>query len=643
MRRVISPLFLSAVLLSCDDGGTPSNAAVDITYPREGEIINASRVKVKGTAQDVASVTVNDTVVDVVAGQWEAVVTFPEGEVTVSATARSATDAVSFVVDSVGPKIVLTSPERGFYTQATSVTVTGKVEDTGTGIEAVAYGGQTVGLNGDGTFTIEMPVQPGYNEFEIEARDRAGNAETAIRAGLVGATVDPLMPISNAFQLFVRDEALTVIEAAAAEIASPEFITSYVKEAFASQYVAIDAITFDPLSIQISPRNGKLFVELDATNVQIAGTFTIDPDTYPTTIQVAKIGVDVEVDATIDANGGLQFQFGTANLELLEEDITYTIADLTQEDVQFLRGVIVSVAEAAFANFVSNRLFDELFDPEVLNRRIELLDRVLTFQLKFKTINILPDGILVQLDVTMPDDKFASVRDVPGAFAPAVGNPNGPASQNDVLFTSHANALDRILHGVWRSGLLHQELNGNDFAGKELPVTLTSDALALVLDPAIGSLAPVGTPAFVRLRPQLPPVMQIEEGGKMGMRLGEFLVDIELRPASGAPIPVATFAFFLNLGLGIGVDGVEIKLSFTTDLKADLDAEPSADLRDQQAEALFESVVALIPSLLSEALTIKGEADITWLKLTTPEIETHGVDPLDHVTLSVGMEPNSSN
>ncbi len=641
MRNVFLFSLFSLAFFSCSDEGTsPPSPAIDVLWPTEGELVNTTRVKVRGTASAATSVTVNNTVADVVAGEWEAVITVLEGPVTVNANASTATDAVSFIVDSKGPKVVLSSPERGFYATEGMITLAGRVDEVGTGIESVSFGGQPLTLDAAGNFSKEVPLVAGYNQFEVSARDRAGNEESSIRAGIYGPVVDPLLQIDNAFQLFVRAEALDVVEAAAVQIASPEFITAYVKEAFMNQYVVIENITFDPLDISITPRAGKLFVELNATNVKMTGAFTIDPDTYPTTITIAKLGVSVDVDASPDANGGLSLAFGTATLDLLEEDISFTIADLTQDDITFLRGLIVDVAQAAFANFLSERLFEELLDPAVLTRKVQLLGRTLTFQVKFRSIDILPDGILVALDVTMPEEKFPAVRDVPGAYAPVTGNPNGPRSTNDLLFTANANGLDRLMHGLWRSGLLHQELTGNDFNGIELPFSLTSDALGLVLDPAISGLAPSGTPAFVRLRPLLPPIMSFGADNRLGLMLGEFLIDVELRPVGGEAIKVATFAFFLDLGIGIAVDGVEIKISFTTDLKADLDAEPTADLDDKRSEALFEAFVALIPSLLSDALVLKGEADVTWVKLQNPEVEVHGLEPLDHVTLSVGMAPN---
>ncbi len=643
MRNVFLFSLFSLGLFACSDDKTAQpTPAIEILWPAEGELVNTTRVKVRGTASDAASVTVNNTVADVVAGEWEVNVTVPEGEVTVNANAGTALDSVNFVVDSKGPTVKLTSPERGFYATEGMVTLAGHVDEIGTGIESVSFGGQRITLDAAGDFSMDVPLVTGYNQFEVTARDRAGNEESSMRAGIYGPVVDPLLTIENAFQLFIRAEALDVVEAAAVQIASPEMITTYVKEAFVNQYVVIEDITFDPLDISITPHNGKLLVELNATNVKITGAFTIEPDTYPTTISVAKLGVSVDVDAAPDANGGLSLSFGVATLDLLEEDISFTIADLTQDDITFLQGLIVDVTQAAFANFLSERLFEELLDPDVLTRKIEILGRTLTFQVKFRKIDILPDGILVLLDVTMPEEKYPAVRDVPGAYAPVTGNPNGPLSTNDLLFTANANGLDRLMHGVWRSGLLHQELTGNDFNGTELPFSLTSDALGLVLDPVISGLAPPGTPAFIRLRPLLPPIMSFGEDNRLGLKLGEFLIDVELRPTGGEAIKVATFAFYLDLGIGITVDGVEIKISFTTDLKADLDSEPSADLDDKRAEGLFEALVALIPSLLSDSLVLKGEADITWVKLQNPEVEVHGLEPLDHVTLSVGMVPNTA-
>lgn len=636
--RIVFLLIFSAVMWGCDDSSSSPEPTVEITSPRAGEIVNTTRVKITGTAQNVDSVVVNDTVTDVVAGTWEVVVLLPQGEVSVVAAANKATDEVSFIVDSIGPTIALTSPERGFYAEEPTITLAGKITEVGTGVESVSFGGQPITLDAEGNFSVETTLEQGYNEFEVSVRDRAGNEESSIRAGIYGPTVEPTASIDDAFQVFVRAEALDVVEAAATQIATSDLVTSFVKEAFTSDYVSIDSITFDPLQISITPRAGKLLVELNATNVAMTGTFTIDPEVYPTTVHVAKLGVSIDVDAMPDAQGGLQLQFGTATLDLLEEDISFTIADLTQEDITFLQGLIVDVAQAAFVSFLSERLFEELLNADVLNFKIELLGRTLGFELKFKKIDILPDGILVVLSVTMPDDEYPEVRDVPGAYAPAIGNPNGPHSENDLLVTTNANALDRLLHGVWRSGLLHQELQGNDFNDVELPVNLTSDALALVLDPAIASLAPAGTPAYVRLRPMLPPLMSLGPmQDQIGIKLGELLIDVELRPDGQPPIPVATFAFFLDLGVSIQIDGVDVKFLFDTDLRADLNAEPSVDLNDKEAETLFESVVALVPSLLADALTVKGEANIMWVKLEDPQVEVHGLEPLDHLTLSVAM------
>lgn len=637
--RWFAVILFAALLWGCSDDSQPSApASVDITFPIEGQIITNDRFRVEGTANNAASVEVNGITADVVGGEWQIVVPFDQGAVSVTATTQGASDTVNFTVDSIGPLITITSPERGFYAENESLTVSGTIEESGTGLQSVDIYGQTIDVDSNGGFEFDWPLQEGLNEIQVRARDNAGNETDALRGGMFGPTIDPTENVTQAFQIFVRQEAIDTVETVAESLVTPEFVTDFVKESLTFENVDIEAITFDPVDVELVPRMGRLDLEIYVTNANLEGSFTIGEETYPTTINVAEFKVTIEMRLQPAMDGTLDFSFGTAALDLAEEDLTFMIQDLTQADVEFLRDLVVDIARRSFGELLSETIFDQLYDPAIFNRRIEILGRVLVFEVRFEEISVFPDGILLNTSIRMPEEKFSEVREVPGALNRSTGNPNGPTTMNDIIFTSTHNALDRLLHGVWRSGLLHQDLRGDDFGGLELPIELTSDALALVLDPQINNLAPAGTQAGIVLRPLLPPVVEFDPEGAITMKLGEFMIDVVLFPDSG-PVKVASVAFFLDLTVSIAIEGVVVNLSFDTELRADLDDEPQFDLDDEATEELLEGVVALVPSVLEQSIDLRGEADITWVKLQNPEIEVHGLQT-DHVTVSLEMIAN---
>jgi hypothetical protein len=226
---------------------------------------------------------------------------------------------------------------------------------------------------------------------------------------------------------------------------------------------------------------------------------------------------------------------------------------------------------------------------------------------------------------------------VPGALNRIPGNPNGPVSENDLLFTTTHQALDRIFHGVWRSGLLHQTFDQERFAGFELPIELTVAELGLVLGSEVNQLAPAGTPLALRLRPLLPPVVDLTQDSRISLALSETMVDLVLQPSGGEEIVVASIAAFLELDVLLELDGVEVLVGFETNVRADLDSE-AVDFDDRAIEGLLTDILTLVPDVLAQSLRLRGEADVEWVILNNPGIELHGDGA--YVTLSTAMTPN---
>jgi hypothetical protein len=153
----------------------------------------------------------------------------------------------------------------------------------------------------------------------------------------------------------------------------------------------------------------------------------------------------------------------------------------------------------------------------------------------------------------------------------------------------------------------------------------------------VTQLAPAGTPLALRLRPLLPPVVDLTQDSRISLALSETMVDLVLQPTSGEEIVVASIAAFLELDVLLELDGVEVLVGFETNVRADLDSE-AVDFDDRAIEGLLTDILTLVPDVLAQSLRLRGEADVEWVILNNPGIELHGDGA--YVTLSAAMTPN---
>ncbi|RLF57107.1 MAG: hypothetical protein DRN25_07035, partial [Thermoplasmata archaeon] len=78
-------------------------------------------------------------------------------------------------LDSIPPKIEISSPEDNFYTNEEKVNIKGSVSDSLSGVDKLKVNGEEVAVKEHGEFEKEITLSEGENEIEIEAVDKAGN------------------------------------------------------------------------------------------------------------------------------------------------------------------------------------------------------------------------------------------------------------------------------------------------------------------------------------------------------------------------------------------------------------------------------------------------------------------------------------
>jgi hypothetical protein len=654
LRRSVS-LFACLLLSSaCSSGEVPdAPPTVSITSPVAGEIRDRLSIKVSGTATNTQEVFVQGSPVSVVAGVWSAQVPVGEGEQTVVATAGAAQDSVTFTVDATDPALVVTSPARGaYYVDEATVMVTGTAKDPGSGLELVKINETIVEVGADGAFAAPVALKVGLNTLRVTALDKAGHMNERIVGVMHGPMGDPAALVDPAFTFVMSDEALGVASQVIRSFLTPERIKSFVDMSLMSDQVTIDSIAFAPLDISMVPRTdpvdpgrpGYLDVRLALKDVKITGSFKLGGgDPYGLEVVVAQATLSTKLYANADGQGGLGLRFDQATLDLPEGSISWKIiigdGALSDDDVRILGDLVESVVRIGFAELLSDRIIDQLYDPAILKREITLLGRTVPFELKIQRVIINDSGVVVGAAVAMPTTRFEEIPEVPGALTVAAGERTTPKSQAPVLVTTGSGPINRLLHGVWRAGLLNQRLEGAAFAGFELPFGLTSGALALVVDGRIlDAAAPGDLPAAIALRPQLPPVLRLDaesSGTGLVLELAELHIDLILDATSAEPKRLVTLAAFLTLGVDVQIEGTQIKLGFSVDGEVDTVEEPLFDMPDQGTEGLLGDLILLVPQLISQQLVLTGEADLMWLRLSNPTFEIHG---LDKDELTVGLD-----
>ncbi|MFU8803764.1 MAG: hypothetical protein ACNA8W_08155 [Bradymonadaceae bacterium] len=639
---LVSTLLFGSFVLACRaDDEVEGVAAVEITFPEAGEFVRQSRLRVQGRAEGAAHVTVNGVFADVTGGRWEVLVEFEEGPAVVEAVAEDVTDQVEFFVDSRAPILILESPERGLVLDSAeheaSIRVEGRATDEGSGLFIIRIGQEVIEADAEGRFGIDVPLVEGLNEISVTALDHAQNSTTTRRGILYGPLVDPTSPIEAAFSAQILPPALATVGAVIAGYATPEAVMGFVEESFESDAVDIEAIAFDPIDVNITPKNGYLELDLLIQNVRIDGSFKLGDDPIEAYVAIARLRVVLEVEIGATEGGGLAISVRDSRLELDQSNISSNLI----EDSQALRNIAVTLAEYVFAEYVEGFLIEELYDPDTLMRRIEFLERSFEFRLSIQDVTVRELGIHLVMNVQMPDEAYKDVPEVAGALNRALGSMTPSTVQAPLKVMTPRTALDRISHGLWRSGLMHQSVVGDTFAGITLPLPLTADGLATLFDGRIRNYADDDTPAAVRMRPLLPPVIEFDSADDVSgvsMRQAEFLLDFILLHPDKPHQTVVTAALFLDVEVDIVIEGSELNLSFKVDARAEVTDEPLFDLDDDDVISLIETILVFVPEIISSFLVITGEADLPWLRFERPELDIHGTQN-DRLTVGIGIAP----
>jgi hypothetical protein len=169
--------------LTINFSATPT---ISITSPLNLSVVNATPVVVTGTVSDPnATVNVNGTAVPLTSGNFSVPIILKEGGNTITVVAQSAggtpaTATISVSLDTTPPHVTIDSPADGTITTASTIAVSGMINDIVPG--TVNAQQATVTVNGMPAQVLNrnyllhaVPLSPGPNTITALGTDLAGN------------------------------------------------------------------------------------------------------------------------------------------------------------------------------------------------------------------------------------------------------------------------------------------------------------------------------------------------------------------------------------------------------------------------------------------------------------------------------------
>ena len=174
--------------LATDMSGNSASAAVSVTVdtvppririasPQDGQLLNSSLLTVSGFMEPGARVFICGTEARTDRDRFAGTVTLLEGPNTITAAAvdpagNSNWSAVTVVVDSTPPMLVVQSPDDGLQTRSPTLVVSGIMEP---GSDVFVNGRQVALGDRTGMFCTTISLSKGLTVVSVDAVDRAGN------------------------------------------------------------------------------------------------------------------------------------------------------------------------------------------------------------------------------------------------------------------------------------------------------------------------------------------------------------------------------------------------------------------------------------------------------------------------------------
>lgn len=562
-----------------------------------------------------------------------------EGWYTVTADYDGLTASVGpFLIDSTGPDLVITEPERGDWEVNPSSLMVGTVTDRWSPLGTLTVNGDVVAVNGDGSFTHELDYQFGLNLVQTDVADTDGNKANDTRTVLDGQFQPNGAQIGNGIVARINEDGFDTLESLGEGLINSTDLTALVPNPVVStsSESCVDliftevCITWYSLDLYIwNPYIGPTDLEIDPT----AGGY------LDTTFRVNDPSIDWDADGTVlgislSANGSIYADDITANMDLYpyvadgQLGISVGSVDVTSTnftfdwdswlyDVMSFFGLdLSSLVEGYMESALESAIADEI--PAAVADAVGSLEIATSFDVGSAKVDLAAEPFSVSVDdlglsLGLGTEVYPEtwVHDSVG-LGSLYGNyttPTYASASPGFQVSIGEDFLNQALYAFWGAGVLDQDLRGEDLG---LDFGTFGDILGIA-------------DLHIVTRPLLPPVVVPGTGTSMlDLQMG----DLELSLYDGEAIPEnLRMQVYVTLEAGLDLDVKDGMLSPTLgDPTVWFDVtKPEANTEaSQDTEDLLQALVPLLLPSLTGAIGEIPLPDIAGFSITIDGLKLDG-------------------
>jgi len=393
--------------------------------------------------------------------------------------------------DKQGPKVVITSPERGLMLKGSEskVTIKGTATDEASGLATVKINGKEVTVNEKGEFSHTITSKWGLNIIAIEAEDKKGNVTTYAQSYIWSQRYHPMgaTPIGKGIIVRLNQKALddgdpkTLNDLASifVKVLDSVDIDAQIPSTLASGKTKYKPPVGPKINISYTvTKNGKATmgkkgVKIQARKGGLAISARFNDLKVPVRGKASKVldkKFTVEV-SYVDAKADLNLSYTNGKVSVV---ITNIQVDVSKVEVKgfnsafnFLNEAVATSLKSKIKSALEDTLKKKL--PEPMSKFINgfSIDRNITLPEKLGKKQVKLTGRLEHLAF---DDKGGTISLGVGASAAKgipsgkLGTPMGP--QKAPTWTSAYpfgsgiafNTLNHALTTAWYTGAFHQDL-----------------------------------------------------------------------------------------------------------------------------------------------------------------------------------------
>lgn len=591
-----------------DDGGGTGWPTLILEAPENGLVTEAASITVRGRVTRARSVLVNGSEVPVADDRFTVEVPLVEGENPIIVhVAGGPTDARTVVRDSQAPLISLSGPRRGQFLDAAAgpptLDVAGQVTDAGIGVWHVTLDGTPLQLDAQGRFAARIQPPSGrIHTLVVEATDFVGHVSRATRSALAGRFAHPSAPVPQAISGSVQAAAIDALEPFLARMIMEQGLDEMIASQGSGDFEIHD-VSYSRLEIDLTPVDGALRAVIRVYDLVV--DFETEQEilfvdvTFEGEAKASRVDLTTRLVFTVTPEGSLGLRMEDPSVSL--HDFRVDIRNFPGFLENLLRGTIEDMAVGALEDALRGQVIPELFDPSMLHREVDLLGRTILFNAAIRDLAIDPSGIRLELEASAEGAPDPRVPPAPGALSDPEPLPALPPAQAHLQLLLADDLANRVLHGVWRSGLLHSTLDellaAQGGEGGGLPIQLNVGLLNSFCGNAFKGVLDDALPVGLRLAGLLPPVAHPLDDPErpLGLQLGDLLLGFEAQQPDGSVVPLLTAAVAADCAIGLRQqpDG-KLKPEIRAVTVADLVEEPLVDLNDEAVEAFLGQLVAMM-------------------------------------------------